>query len=359
MNNKTVFGSREAVSLMVIILLTKFVFTTPLLLINQSGVSAWISVIVSAMFAFFFFQLCICILKKKDKEIDFSVYQNKSFLIAGLLGGCYFYVLTASFIGQYIIGAMHSALPESPFLYVSLFCLVCILSIGFLGLEPCVRSARFFVVLLLMMIALLLVAFFEMFDLRSFAPFFGKGYLSTIIMTPITTWIFPEYFFLFYFLPFIKKKKYMLHTNFMTVLIITVCFLAVLGIYLLVVPSELAQRLNFPTHQIIYFIEGTVSQSLKPLYTFIWHISVFLYAGVEVVFLSEMLSVILKIDSRKPLVPILSVGLIFLSFVLGNESTLQQVMAKLLKYGIVLFPIIPFCLSVISRLGGNQCIKKQ
>lgn len=358
MNNKMIFGSREAVSLMVIILLTKFVFTTPLLLINHAGVSAWISVIASSIFAFLFLQICICILKKKENEIDFSVYQNKSFLFAGFLGGCYFYVLTASFIGQYIIGAMHSALPESPFLYVSLFCLVCILSIGFLGLEPCVRSARFFVILLLLMIALLLVAFFEMFDITSFAPFFGKGILSTFVKTPIFTWIFPEYFFLFYFLPFIKKKKYMLHTNFITVLIITVCFLAVLGIYLLVVPSELAQSLNFPTHQIIYFIEGTVSQSLKPLYTFIWHISVFLYAGVEIVFLSEMISALLKTDSRKPLVPILSIGLIFLSFILGNESTLQQIMAKLLKYGIVLFPIVPLCLSLVSRFGGSKCIEK-
>ena len=358
MNDKTEFGSKEAVSLMIIILLTKFVFTTPLELMESAGVSAWISVLFSSVISFFCMHICIYWMTGKKDVCFFDFYQRKSFLWVGLLSSVYFYILTASFIGQYIIGAMHTSLPESPSLYISLFCLACVLAVGFLGLEPSVRSARFFVILLLLIIALLYFVFFEKFDSVAFAPYFGKGYKETFMKAPWKTWIYPEYFFLFYILPFLKRKKYMQHTNLATIVIFSLCALAIVGIYILFIPKEIAQLLNFPTHQMIYFLEGSVSQSVKPLYTFIWHISVFLYAGIVILFSSEMLCRILRTESRKPLVPVLSVGLIYLSFLMGDEARLQDMMKLLLGFGWLLFPVVPLCLSAYAFFGGGKCLKK-
>ncbi len=317
---KTVLKSREATSVLVLLLTVKMLFTYPRYLIERCLNGGWISVIIYGILAIGIFYVTQRLYLKTGK---ISIISQ-----AEALGGKAFRAVVGVFsiiLMMLTIAPMVRAFPEAIKTVLlqntNMLVIVAVLAVGaglgaYLGIEALGRVAAIF----LPIAAFFILAFFVLlepyFDTNNLFPF---SFYRVSIGNTSSFSLFSDIFVLNFLLPYIGDTKTVKKSGLLAIAISAATGALIVLAYCLVYPYPASARFIVPLYQLARMVKiGTYFQRLESVFEFVWSISILIYCSLYLFVMCDIFKKSFDLTDLKPL--ILPVLVVLLRLVFWEES---------------------------------------
>lgn len=271
-------GVYEAVSLMVITLMSKTFFSSPSQVFQKAGNAGWLQLLISGSTSIILFSLLYLLMKRFPGQDYVAILQEVFGTIIGkillILVVMFFTLYTAISLREFTDILKIIVLPLTPISVIFVSFLTVILIISYLGLEPLARTTAFFSIWWLIAFILILILPIENYRTYRLFPLFGYGLGQLFYsgITRISAW--GEIFLLVLIsnsLQGIKEFKKIGYTSMsITVLGISISFTC----YTLAFPYYVAVEPVSSYFQMTRLISyGRFFQRLEAIFIFLWVIS--------------------------------------------------------------------------------------
>lgn len=289
MNNLCKIGTIEAIAFVLILMITRIVLNIPKEIIQNTGSSAWINVIVISIIVILF-TLLICKLFKNFPVcdlIDVSEYLGGKWLkiIVSFIYFLIFIILTAVILRNFSEILKNVIFFNSPIAYILLFFIVGIVVANRLGFPT---IARINLIITFLALIAILVSFF--FSANSYVPsnlfpIFGYGINETFFSGLINLFSFNGILFLYFLAPLLKDPSKFKKISVIAVVISSIyLFLSVTSLLLLfsfiLDSEELISALL--ASRILSF--GNFIQRVDAIFIFTWILAFLSYLSITTFF---------------------------------------------------------------------------
>ena len=357
------FGFLEALSLMVIVLINKIFFTSPMTLIEKLGTSAWLGTLISCLASLSFFGLLYLLMKRFNGQDLFQIFETVTGKLVGrgliFLISLYFLYYTAINAREFAAILKAYSLPYTPIYLIVLPLLVIAAAMTYVGLEGIARVAYVFVFPIFGGLVLILVLAFPVYDWDYLRPLFGYGLDTTIVVGLLRSSAYSEIIFLAIIINSIHGLKYFRRVGISALLIcglvFSLCCACILAAFQYPSSSEHLSGM-FQLSRVIYY--SRFFQRIEAIFLFIW-----VFASVITIAIGFYISLkaycrAFLIKNHRPLLFSILLLTSAVCFLPRSFPEILQIHVRVIREFsfllIYLVPILVLLVAVILRRGGTS-----
>ncbi|NLE24449.1 MAG: endospore germination permease [Clostridiaceae bacterium] len=358
------FGYHEAITLLVITIITKTFFTSPAVLVGIVGTAGWYMTLVSATTAIFAFMFLYLLLKRFPKknimEIADVVLGKWGSVIFLLLFGAFLLWTASVSIREFTEVLKVYVLPQSPPSFVMILFVITIVVLSFMGLETIARFAKFIIYILGAGFVLIVLFSSQNFVFQNLFPLMGYGLDKTLIHGLLRCSFYGEVVLLGVIASSLQGYKEIKRIGFSTLLITGFFTSFSLFIFTLVFPYTVGQELTSPMYEMAALINyGGFLQRMEPFFLFLWNFGTFI--EVSLIFYATLMIFChaFRIDDKRPIILPMVTTLYSLSLI--PKSILEVttgLVQSLRSWGWVIYYVPPIFILIIALIrkkkGGSQ-----
>lgn len=354
------FGSLEAFGLVVIFLVTKIFYTSPMAIINKLGSAAWYATLISCATSLAFFWLLLILMKRFPGRDLFQIFEAVAGKIAGraliLLFALYFlYYLAVSTREFFAILKVYS-LPHTPNSVIILPMLVLVTIMVYTGLEGIARVAYIWFFPIIGGLVIILVLAIPEYDWNNLYPLFGYGLGETVITGVLRSSAYDEIIILAIMINAIHGPENFKKVGISALLLVGVLFSIILACNLAAFQYSVAgEHLSgmYKLSRIIYY--SRFIQRIEAIFLFIWVFASIISLATALYFAVSAYCRVFSINNHRPL--LFSVLFIAgaLCFQPENIAELIQIHVVIIRqYSSLLIYMVPLLILGLALILGRK-----
>lgn len=269
------FGSREAFSLITIILITKIFYSSPLTIIKLLGTSAWYATLISCGTTLVFFALLYQLMKRFPNRDLYQIFEIVTGKAVGkvliLMFAAYLLYKTGINISEVIAIQKVYSMPFTPPSILIIPLLLVAAVMAYVGLEGIARVANIFFSLVFGGVILILVLAIPSYDFDYLNPIFGYGLQKTMITGITRSAAYDEIVLLAVIMNSIyglkEFKRVGIASLVVTGLVFSICLACILAAFQFTIGGDHISGM-YQLSRVIYF--SRFVQRLEAIFLFVW-----------------------------------------------------------------------------------------
>ena len=357
------FGYHEAISLLVITIITKVFFTSPAVLVEIVGTAGWYMTIVSVLTAIFAFMFLYLLLKRFPNK---NIMEITELVLGRWVGFFFSFVLgvfllwTASISMREFVEVLKVyVLPESPPSFIMVLFVISVVIFSFIGLETIARFAKFIIYILGVGFILVVLLSSQNFVPRHLFPLLGYGLDKTIIHGLLRSSFYGEIVILGVIASSLQGYKEIKRIGFSTLLISGLLTSFSLLVFTLVFPYTVGQELTSPMYEMAALIDyGGFMQRMEPIFLFLWNFGTFIEVSLIFYAVLMIFCHVFRIDDKRPVILPMATILYCLCLIpKGISEVISGAVQTIRSWGWVVYyvpPIIILIVAIIRKKKGDS-----
>lgn len=306
MKNKIVFGSWEAMTVIINLIFAQALLTFPKDMVYYGGSAGWMIPVVITAAALIYFVI-ITVFYRKLGSLDLIDICERAGgrvlkVIAGLLIVLFLLVYTAVALGGFAQTLKIVSLDKSPLRFVEILFFAGIAVSAYFGIETVVRINAFLIPLVVAGFILITVGVIPKFNINNLFPIMGEGYMAVAKGSAYKFSIFSPLIIFFFMIPFFKNR-YIKRVGYMSIIVSGLLLLWSTISFLLLFPSQIAVDKRIPLFQMAKHIEfGSFIQRIESIFILICSVSSLLYLSILFTFVIHIMKKTLGLEKSKPVI---------------------------------------------------------
>jgi len=307
-DKKNVFGSREAILMLVTMISTKCIMYFPRTMVKDSGNAGWIETLyisVLALAAFYIISKLYSKFEGKD-IIDICEYfaGRVGRIIIGIIIVIFLTFIVSTVLRQFGEQMKIISLNNSPISFVMLFFIAGMIVASCFGLEAIVRFQSITVTIVMVCYVLYILMLAPLFDFTELTPIMGTGVKDILYNGTFRISEFSELFFLLLLAPYIKTKNNFNKVGYSAICLNAFFLLSVTLANLVVVTYPNALDDSIPVYKLGTLIEyGRFFSRIEALFVTTWALVGLMYLSTGFYFVLHVFRKIFDLEYTKPLIP--------------------------------------------------------
>lgn len=323
MEKKTVFGNREAITVLINALCTKVFLNYPRMATEQGGSAGWIFSLYISLLAFIGFYIIQKLYKHVEGMdlIDIGEYVGGGILriLVGTIVLIFLTYFTTVYLRTFSEDMKLVALTNSPLSFVELFFLVCMIAGAYMGLEAIVRLHALAVPIIAIGFIVILLGASNYVDFSGLFPIMGNGPSKIFLSGALKVSVFAELLLLFFMAPYIKTNKNLKFSGYWAIGLATLFFFMSVFVYVTVLPVPVAYERTIPLFHLARLINyGRFFQRIESVFIIIWAAASMLFVTVNFYFILYTFKKTFKLEYYKPLILPFAILIMTISFLPSN-----------------------------------------
>lgn len=360
-NNK--IGFAEALSVILILVLSHLTLLLPKIIIQSQGSATLINIVYITLLALF----AIFILNKLYKNfkgmdiLDISGYlfgKTFKFIVGVSLIVCFLFI--ASLLIRITAENLKTMyFQNTPTPYIVFFILFAVAMINRYTLKTIIKTNLIVTPLIAISFIVLLILSSSDFVFERLFPILGYGFENTFIKGSMNLFCFGNLVFLFFLMPHLKDYNQFNKLSYTSVIITGLLLLLVIGSILLMFPISIASGSSIPLYlQTRAITIGKFIQRIDALFVLIWNLSVLSYSSIIIGFINYIFKKITNVQNSST-VSYTFVAILFGTCLLYNNILqTRKLEAEGYKYiALSLTFIVSFIILILANI-KKKFIKK-
>lgn len=356
MNRIIKIGTLEAIGFMIVVMINRIILNTPKEIINSTGTSAWVNVIVVSIVAIIFV-LIICRLYKNfagQDIIDISKYLGGNVLkiITSIIFFSLFVFTSVVVLRNFSDSLQTIFLENTPIAYIILFFAIAMIIANKLGITSIIKINVAIIILILLNVIIIFLLPISHFNISNLLPVLGYGTNETFFSGLTNLFAFSGIAYLYFIMPFLYKpenfKKIAITAVIISSIYLFLSVISLLGLFSYLITSEDVLSILLIT-RIISF--GTFIQRIDAVFVLTWILTFMSYLSILLFFAMHTLKKITNVSNHNGMVYSIMALIVGLALLPKNIIEVNFLENNILKYLILIFIFVfPFILLVLANL---------
>ncbi len=362
MEGDIVFGSWEAIALIVNTICARIFLNFPRSMAEDAGTAGWLETVYFTIIAFLFFWLISRLYARFNRQdlLDIAELGGGGILrvASGLIILGVLLFIGTIILREYSENMMIIALSDSPISFVMGFFAVAMAVAAYLGLEGIVRSHAIVVPQIMLALLFILVAVVPYYQPTNLLPVLGGGGYSILGKGFFRLSTYSPLVYLFLLPPFIKDQKSFKTVGYAALGISAFLLLASVLAYLLVYPYPTQLEYFLPVFQLARLINyGRIFQRVESLFVITFAASAMHYLSAILFFAAHIFKKTFKLTHHRPLILPFTAIMFTLGLLPNNLMAVidleKKVSVRFLWGTTFVLPIILLLLAIIRAAPGS------
>lgn len=307
--------------MMISIILIRLYLTLPREILIYAGNAGWILILYLIIIAFFLFFIVSHIYKKNESPLDIAEKTGgKIFkIITGLSAVIIILIKASGHIKLFIESIQMILLQNTPTEIIVMLLAVTLIIGAHSGIESLSIISSLFLPVVLTVLAAFLFLLIPNIDIKNLTPILGNGANKIFIESLHLLSLFGDLFLLYFLLPYCKEKKVLSKIGYKSILINGIIFIVFMLAYTSVFPYPVSSEYIIPIFQLTRIVKiGDFFGRFEAFFEFIWAISFFIYAAINIWILSIIWQKTFNLKYHEPLIAPMTVFSIGIGFLQPN-----------------------------------------
>lgn len=353
-------GYSEAVAIVMVYIGAKVFLGYPRYLVEMGLNAAWMIVVIGACVSLALWLFIMSLLErfpgKSILQISVIVMGPVLGTILNLIVLIYLIGSTSNLLRIFSDCVIITALPEAPISSLVILFGGIMLLASYMGLEALSRNAYIALPFIMVGVALVLFSLYPFWDAKNLFPLLGPGPLKVGFFGLLNCSSFGEVMILGILAPYLNFDQKMLRNiGIFSITIVGFYFLAIILVYLMVMPVPSGLENLAPFYQLSRSIFlGRYYQRVESVFILFWTYTAFLRLALGLLLVALSVKDIFKLPYYRPLLPALIV--IFYSLALTPESMIAATTIEKERVfigGVITF-IFPAIITVVAMLRHKE-----
>ncbi len=355
-------GTKEAAWVMVVLLVSKILFSDVNRFVYESGTAGYLQVLLCTGVALLLFWGVSALYKKSGAKGDlFDLAKSSMGKVGLIISGTILFAFELLNVAMQLKIFSNTistiTLTNSPIYFILIFITVVMVAAGYAGIEGISRFCSIGGFIMAVFLGILLLFDIPHCDGSNLFPILGNGALAILKGTRSIA-VFNEIIFLFLLIPYLKPDISIQKIGFTSLIIAGVIFSLCTFFYILTVPYPVALNFYMPLLQISSAVNiDFLFERAESIYLLLWIITCFLYMGITFFFLLITFAKTFSLRNYKALIPAFMAILIVISGFWSNINQLRPFYLALyyIFCGVAyLLPAVIFTVSWIKNRKGQK-----
>lgn len=360
---KASLGHSEVTTFIIVMMGTKTFLGHPRLVTEVGLTAGWLITLLSGLISIGFWLFISDILVrfpgKSLAEIIESIFGSVLGIMINLIIVGYIYFNTSNMVRLFSESVAITALTEARINALALLFILGIWFAAYYGLEAISRSAYISFPFITVGVGIVLITLYPYYDFKQLLPIMGSGVLPVIKESFVTTAAFGEITYLAYLTKYFSfETEKLKKIGVFSILIVTILSVAVVVVYLMVLPYPTSSETLVPFYQLSRSIFlGHYFQRVEAAFIIFWTLMAFLRLSLGIIISALILQDIFKVPYYRPLLPALC--LLAFSLALTPTDFMQSIKfegvfkayAWLVTF---ILPLLVWVVAIVLRKGGNR-----
>ena len=363
MKNTYKLENKEAISIILIIMINKLILNIPYYIVNLSGTGSLVNLIYIGIIDLILSLVIIKLLEKFQNsdilDVSYFLAGNKLKNIVGIISISLFFLV--SFITLIDFCNVLHTIYFSNFdtIYIFLFFMIGILISNLVGIKSISRTISFLVPFAIISVIISFFAVWDDFSIQRFTPIFGKDFYTTFglgFTNSFSMYIIVYYYF---FKPLLANPKDFKKITIISYLIsFTLLFITVSSMLTLFSTTTNNEPINSLFLLVRQIELGKFLQRVDSLFILLWILSIFAYLSFVIFIINRIIKKMTNISNEKIISFSTCSILLGLALIPINISKIHFIENVVYKYVILSFifgiGLIILILGNIKKLRGNK-----
>lgn len=351
MRENQVTGMWGSASLIITLITTKVLISTPSLFARHSASAGWIEVVISGLFDLFLLAIILKLVSNYGYKdiIDISevIFGKKGRYVTGIFSIIVFVISSAAVFRCFCELIRNTVLKGISYNDVSFFVLVVSIVGAFAGMRVLLNSSGIVLPCVLLSVAVIILINFPRYSMANVLPVFGSGVGNVISNALFRNASFYEMGIILFLFPCFGDKTSVKKICF-TGLIFSILVTSIITLsYQLSVPYEVSGTFALPLYQMARMIKaGTFFQRIEPLNVFVWGGAMYTYVSVGVRMSAHIYKKTFSLTRTKPLVFIFAYIVSIVALIPSSETSVERIYDFLMTYSYIAYPILPLLILI-------------
>lgn len=300
-------NEKEAVRLMVVLIISKVFLWDINRFVYSSGTAAWINAVLSTVIAVLAFLILSWVYKKTDYDDVFSC-------IKSAYGKTGLYIFgTALFIMQLVnlivVLRIYSntistiTLTSAPSFFVLIFILATLIASGYFGIESIIKISSVSCIVIVLFIVVLFLFDIPHYELTNIFPILGNG-VSGFLNCYKNVGFYNEILFLFFIIPLLKDRKRFKNTGLKSIIYSGIIVILTTLVFTLTAPYPVNTQFYLPMLEISSAVNiNVIFQRAESVFLILWIFTCFIYLGSAFCFVLYTFEKTFQISDSKAIIP--------------------------------------------------------
>ncbi|HOM02526.1 MAG TPA: endospore germination permease [Acetivibrio sp.] len=356
MEGKVIFGKREAISILLVLICNQLILGFPSIMSNSVGSAGWIMTIYVSIIT-----LCLFLIMAKL----YSAFEGKDLLdigefvggniiriIVGLLVVIDTVFLISIKLREYTEHIKIISFTQSPVSFITLFFTLGMIISVYYGIEPLVRSASIVVPVVAVGIIIVVAGSVKNFEFSNIMPILGTGPYDIFVGGLPRISIYSGLLPLFFIPPFMGGYKDIKEIGILAIIISSVVLTLGILAYLLVFPYPTSANSVLPFFELSRVLEyGRFFQRIESVFLLTWSLAGMIYLSSGLYFIVYVFSKTFRLKYYRPLIIPFTLIIFASSLIPKSLIEIMYIDNKIIRYysWIITFGMT-LILLVIARL---------
>lgn len=355
MNTLQRINKLEAIALIVVVTINQLIFNLPNNIINNTGSSAWLNIIVVSIVSILFC-LLICKLFNKFQSqdiIDISEYLGNKVLkaIIGIMYLMFFLFIAGIFLSYFTNCLKLIYFDRTPIVFLLLIFLIPVVYSVKLGIKP-IASINL-VITPVILFSMLLVFFVTSQDFvpQRIFPILGFGVNETFFKGLNNIFAFSSFSYLYFLLPILENPK-----DFKKVAITSTIISSIYLFFSVICLIMMFPFISFSDGMLsVYLLTrmirlGRFLQRVDAIVIFIWLLSILSFLSITVCIINKILKKLVNLKSHNEMTYSICFLVFSIALLFRNITDLKIIQNTILKYVVI---SIVFVISLLILIFAN------
>lgn len=342
-------------ALLITVIITKALISTPSLYVKHSQSAGWIEVIASGLFEILILaiviKLCEIYEGKDFLEIIKLSFGKFAMRCTAVLSAVVFVVSSAAIFRSMEEMVRSTVMRGISYETVTAFLLIGGIVSARMGLKTQCNVNGLILPVVLISVAIVLLINYSRLSLANIRPYLGVGVTEIAKNAVFKNASFFEIGLILFFIPYLRDKRTVKKVAFTSLVISILVVSTITLLYQLAVPYTSASTFELPLYQMSRMIKaGTFFQRIEPLNLFIWGGVMFVYVGLGIYMSAHMLERAYDLCDYKPLTIQTGITVALVSLIPGSETTVEKIFDFIMTYSYFVYPVIPLAILIIAGI---------
>ncbi|MCD8503191.1 MAG: spore germination protein [Bacillaceae bacterium] len=348
-------GTREFLSLLVLMILIKTADTSPLFVVESGQNAAWMMPFIFLLLISVPFYLVYDLLRNnEDRHFIELIYSLLGKPIGAIVILMFFLVSIASLIIQTrstvnIVSTLFY--PMTPRVMMFFILIFASYFVANRGLEAIGRTAWLSFPLLIALVILGLILTMPLLNISRLFPFAGPGFQTLLSEGLMFSSLFSDVMLLAFIFPFVRSKKDFRFASIFGVVFSTILFSVILAVFLMVFDYPMIKHLSYPFQELTKMAElQVIVANYDSIFLAIWMIGSVIRFSIYLYITTLIFGYMLRLEEFEPLLLPFAGLIFFIGLLPENPMTLIVLYQSIvLKISSVFFIVIPIILWFVSK----------
>ncbi|MBQ7976754.1 MAG: endospore germination permease [Clostridia bacterium] len=348
-------GIYSVTALLITVIITKALISTPSLYVKHSQSAGWLEVLISGLFEIV---MLAVVLKLADSykgcdilDIAESCFGKVIMRILGVLSAIIFVLSTAVIFRSMAEMVRNTVMRGISYETVMAFLLIAGIVAARMGLKTQINVTGLIFPVILITVAVILVINYSRLSFTNIQPYLGTGFSNIINNALLKNASYFEIGLILFFIPFLRSDKDVKIISFTSLSVSILVISVITLLYQLSVPYKAAETFALPLYQMTRMLRaGTFFQRIEPLNLFLWGGAMFIYVGLGIYMTAYTFKRSFDLYDYKPLTISSGIIIALVSLIPGSETTVEKIFDFLMTYGYFIYPIAPLIILIVAKM---------